>query len=146
MNVMSWYKLARFLHLKRIPLVPKFITYLIRLVFGAFIPHTADIGKGTIVGYGGIGIVVHSRAKIGKNCLVNSGVTIGGSSHGPGVATIGDKVYIGSGAKIIGDVNIGNSVVIGANAVVTKNIPDNCLVLGIPAKIAKTNIEISEYF
>lgn len=52
-----------------------------------------------------------------------------------GVATIGNSVYIGPGVKIVGRINIGNNVAIGANAVVTKDIPDNAVVAGVPAKI-----------
>ncbi len=48
---------------------------------------------------------------------------------------IGDNVYIGSGAKIIGSVNVGNNVAIGANAVLTKDVPDNAVVVGVPAKV-----------
>ena len=52
---------------------------------------------------------------------------------------IGDNVFIGAGAKILGPIKIGNGAVIGANAVVTKNVPDNCTVVGVPAKIIKKN-------
>lgn len=145
MNVYKWYKFAHTLHLKKIPIVPKLFTYLIRLLFGTYIPHTAEIGTGTKIGYGGIGIVIHGRAKIGKNCLINSGVTIGGTNHKYEVPSLGDNVLVGSGAKILGPVKIGNNVVIGANAVVTKDIPDNCLAAGMPATVIKTNINIKQY-
>lgn len=139
------YFIAKILSKFHIPLLPKIIQIFIRIFFGCYIPYRANIGKNTILGYGGIGIVIHDRCVIGENCVINSGVTIGGTSHKYEVPIIGNNVLIGSGAKIIGAVVIGNNVVIGANAVVTKDIPDNCLAVGIPAKIIKENINIKDY-
>ena len=89
-----------------------------------------------------IGIVIAEGAKLGQNCVIYQNVTIGGKTRvgKNGFPTIGDNVIIYAGACIIGDVKIGNNVQIGANAVVTKDIPDNCVVAGIPAKIIKKNI------
>ena len=80
---------------------------------------------------------MHPRAKIGKNCNISQGVTIGQSNRGKraGVPVIGDSVFIGPGAKIFGAITIGNNVAIGANAVVTSDVPDNAVVAGIPARI-----------
>jgi serine O-acetyltransferase len=79
-----------------------------------------------------IGVVINSAVRGGSNVYIESGVVIGdnrGSSP-----LLGDNVFIGAGAKIIGDVKIGNSTFIGANAVVLKDVSDNCTALGIPAK------------
>lgn len=82
-------------------------------------------------------IVINEATIIGKNCLIFQGVTIGlGTS---GIPYIGDNVILSSGAKIIGGVKIGNNVIIGANAVVTKDIPDNSIAVGIPAKVIAEN-------
>lgn len=94
----------------------------------------SEIDEGFQLGhFGGIYI----KAKIGKNCTIAQQVVVGyrGGFSGGGVPTLGDNVYVGSGAKIIGSVKIGNNVKIGANAVVTTDIPDNCTAVGIPAKI-----------
>jgi serine O-acetyltransferase len=80
-------------------------------------------------------IVIAHHTKLGRHTSMHQGVTIGGSGHGGQFPVIGDRVYFGAGAKIIGPVEIGNDVVIGANAVVTKNIPDKAVVGGIPAKV-----------
>lgn len=80
------------------------------------------------------GIIINGNAKIGNNCVIMQNVTIG-STRGKGVPTIGDNVLICSGAKIVGNVIVGNNVVIGANAVVIKDVPDNSVVAGVPAKI-----------
>ena len=77
-------------------------------------------------------IVVNGNAKVGKNCRIHSGVNIGRNNEAP---TIGDNVYIGPGAKIWGKITIGNNVAIGANAVVSKDVPDNVTVAGVPFKI-----------
>lgn len=139
------YLLARTLNKVHIPILPKIIQILIRLVFGCYIPYTAQIGKNTVLGYGGLGIVIHARCIIGENCVIGPNVTMGGTSHKYEVPKVGNNVLIGAGAKLIGPIEIGNNVVIGANAVVTKNISDNTLVTGIPAKIVKENINIKDY-
>lgn len=88
-----------------------------------------------IVHYGQI--IIHPEAKIGTNCRIHAGVNIG--HWKTGAPQIGNNVYIGPGAKIIGTVKIGNGVVIGANAVVCKDIPDNVTVGGVPAEIISKN-------
>ena len=74
---------------------------------------------------------------IGKNCNISHQVTLGASNCGQkkGVPTIGDNVFIGPGAKMFGNINIGNNVAIGANCVVTKDIPENGIVIGVPGEI-----------
>lgn len=145
MNIYKSYELARKLYLKKIPLMPKLIKIYLRIVYSTVIPYTSEIGEGTSMGYQGLGIVIHGRAKIGKRCNISQNVTIGGTSKKYEVPTIGDDVYIGSGAKIIGPITIGNNVVIGANSVVITDIPPNSLVVGVPGRIIKTNIDINQY-
>ncbi len=84
-----------------------------------------------------ISIVVHEEAVIGKNCSISHCVTIGQLHRGDrkGYPEIGDNVHIAPGAVIIGNIKIGNNVVIGANSVVDKDIPDNAVAAGIPAKV-----------
>ena len=90
-----------------------------------------------IAHYGGVYIL----ANIGQNCTIAQQVVIGykGAGQGPGTPTLGNNVYLGAGAKIIGKVVIGNSVRVGANAVVTKDVPDNATVVGVPARIVRIN-------
>ena len=75
--------------------------------------------------------------KIGNNCNVSQFLTIGTNTNNP--ATIGDNVYIGPNVCIVEGVHIGNNVTIGAGSVVTKNIPDNATVAGVPAKVLNYN-------
>ena len=79
------------------------------------------------------------NVKIGKNCTIQPGVVFGNKTEKPENSTIqvGDNCYFGLGVKILGSVQIGNNVTIGANAVITKDIPDNAIVAGIPAKIIR---------
>lgn len=77
-------------------------------------------------------IVINEAVRIGANCTMHVCVNIG-----RGGSVIGDNVYFGPGVKVIETVNIGNNVQIGANAVVNKDIPDNCVVVGVPAKPIK---------
>lgn len=85
--------------------------------------------------------VIINCARMGNNCVVNAGVLIGNKDGGIGnndlIATIGDNVNLCPGSKVIGKVNIGNNVIIAPNAVVVKDVPDNCIVAGVPAKIIK---------
>jgi len=109
------------------------------------VPASCVIGRGTKFGYGGIGLVIHSRVVIGKDCLIGQCVTIGGKSGWFEVLVLGNNVEVSAGAKILGPIIIGNNVIIGANAVVVKDVPDNCIVAGVPAKIIRENVNISEY-
>ena len=131
--------------LKKIPALPKLITYFIRLVFGCYLPYLIKLGENFKLGYGGIGVVIHERTIIGDDVHVDQNVTIGGTSKKYEVPTIGNSVYIGAGAVILGPVIIGNDVVIGANAVVVKDVPSGSLVVGVPAEIIKSNIKKSDY-
>lgn len=94
-------------------------------------------GKGLYVPHFRGGIYANCT-KMGENCIISSGCVLGtktGCVRGP---TIGNNVEIAIGAKVIGPVVIGNNVIIAPNSVVVKDVPDNCIVSGIPAKIIKT--------
>lgn len=93
--------------------------------------------------HGITGIFISSGAQIGLNCVIFHQVTIGSNtlknSKQYGAPRIGDNVYIGTGAKIIGNVYIGNNVRIGANAVVVTDIPDNATVVNQPSRVIIKN-------
>lgn len=98
-----------------------------------------NVGPGFRIMHLGALIRIKKNCRIGRNCTILPGVVIGNKhlSNDNSWVIIGDNCYIGLGAKIFGEVKIGNNVTIGANAVVTKNIPDNAVVGGIPARIIK---------
>lgn len=143
--VVLLYRIARWLYLRKVPLLPKLLTLAIRVIFGAVVPAQASLGRGIVLGYGGLGIVIHGRAVIGDDCHLNQHVTVGGTSKNPQVPVIGNNVFIGAGAKILGGVTIGDNVVVGANAVVVKDVASNTLVAGVPAKVLKTGIRKEDY-
>jgi serine O-acetyltransferase len=100
---------------------------------------TDDIGEGLFIQHG-FSTIIYAKS-IGKDCWINQQITIGQAyrNGGGGISTIGDNVAIYAGAKVLGNITIENNVKIGANAVVVKNVPDNCTVIGIPAYIIKRN-------
>lgn len=95
----------------------------------------AEIGPGFYIGH--FGNVLIGPTKIGKFCNVSQEVSIGFAGRGEnfGLPVVGDRVFIGAGAKILGKISIGNDVAIGANAVVTKDVPENAVVVGVPGRI-----------
>ncbi len=110
----------------------------------------AEFDSVPVFPHGLTGIFVSKGAKIGKNCVIFHQVTIGSNtlpdSSGQGSPTLGDNVYIGCGAKIIGGVHVGNNVRIGANCVVTRDIPDNAtVVLEKPRVIVRENIQDNRF-
>ncbi len=104
--------------------------------YGISISPATPIDSGFYIAHFG-GIVVNTDAVIGKNCNLNHVVTIAQTNRGErqGVPVIGDNVYIGPGAKIIGKVKVGNNAAIGANCVVTRDVPDNAVVVGVPGRV-----------
>lgn len=144
--VLALYSFSLALHDAGVPWLPRLINKLfVRLLFGCEIGLGARIGPGSILGYGGLGVVIHPRVRIGARVQVGPGVTIGGTTKKYGVPTIGDDAIISSGAKILGPIHVGSASVIGANAVVLKDIPDHCVAAGVPAVVIKCGIDIDDY-
>lgn len=142
LNAIFFYRISRWMYLHHIPVLPKLITLLIFLMYNSKVPYQAKIGKGSKLGYGGVGVIIHSKSVIGSHCMIGQHVTIGGgNSKFPGLPTIGDHVHISHGAIVFGGIIIGDNVTIGANAVVNKPVPDNAVVAGVPARILRIKSE-----
>lgn len=126
-NKSNIFFLYYFFRLKRLGFKLRFTIY----------PNT--IGPGFRIYHTGDFVHVKPNCTIGKNFTMQPGVVIGDKhlEDTNSFVTIGDNCYFGLGAKIFGQITIGNNVTIGANSVVVKNIPDNCVVGGIPAQIIK---------
>lgn len=137
MNAIKFYRVGNWCYKKRIPLIPILFKYLTFLIFNSVVPYTTEIGKESKFAYGGIGVVIHGRSKIGNRVIIGQNVTIGRALDPEGIPNIGNNVYISAGARIVGGIEVGNNVLIGANAVVTKNIPNNSIVAGVPAKVLR---------
>lgn len=116
-----FYRIGNWCYRNKIPLVPRFMTLMGRLVLGCHIDSKARIGRDVKLAYGGSGVVIHGSAVIGQNCLISPGVVIGGRS-GKAAAQLGDSVKVYSNAAILGDVKIGTGSIIGSNVVVTESV------------------------
>lgn len=136
-NAINKYRRANWLYRHGFKLLAKMYELRIYRAHNSFIPACCKIGKGTVFGYKGIGVVIHKRACIGENCIIAPQVTIGGRSGHVDVPVIGNGCEICTGAKVLGPITIGNNVVIGANAVMIQDAPDNTVWAGIPAKMIK---------
>lgn len=145
MNAIAFYRFERWLYLHHMTLFAKIVLGGVFLLYNSFIPYTCEIGNGTKFGYKGMGVVIHSRAKIGENCIISQQVTIGGRSKIQDVPVIGNNVYIGAGAKVLGNVVIGDECVIGANAVVIHDVETGSVVAGVPARVIRTGIKMKDY-
>lgn len=128
------YYISHWLWKHHVPVAPRCIMLLIRIIYQSFIPYKAQIGPGIYFGHK-MGIVINESARIGSRVRIMHAVTIAG-----GPATIEDDVHIGAGAKIIGRVRIGKGAKIGANAVVLKDVPPFVTAAGVPAKIVRRHI------
>ncbi len=132
----------RFIHLLwnlRIPFFPRLLSQISRFLTGLEIHPGATIGKGFFVDHGA-GVVIGETAEIGDNCVLFHNVTLGGTGKHQGKRhpTLGNNVFVGTGATLLGPISIGDNTNVGANAfVVMRDCPPNCTVVGTPAKIIK---------
>ena len=112
------------------------ISQLTRFLTGIEIHPGARIGRRFFIDHG-MGVVIGETTEIGDDVMIYHGVTLGGKSltRGKRHPTVGDRVTIGAGAKVIGPVSIGDDSAIGANAVVTQDVPPNAIATGIPAAV-----------
>ena len=128
--VMKFYRIERYLYIHNMKMCAIFIWRLIYILFNCSIPPTTVLEKDVNIAHG-IGIVIHQNSIIGEGTYIYQNVTIG-SGNGP---KIGKNCLLGAGCCILGDINLGDNVKVGANAVVIKDVPENCTVVGVPARI-----------
>ena len=137
-----FHKIANFFAIAKFHLVARIISQFSRFLTGIEIHPKANIGKNLFIDHG-MGVVIGETSEIGDNVTIYHMATLGGIS--PSVnsneqrnikrhPTLKDNVVVGSGAQILGPVTVGKNAKIGANAVVTKDVPDNAVMVGIPAK------------
>lgn len=110
-----------------------------QIKYGFQISAKTEIDGGLYLGHWGA-IVINPKAKIGRNCNIAQGVTIGQTNRGvkKGVPVIGDEVWIGANAVIVGGITIGSNVLIAPNAYVNRSVPDNSIVIGNPMTISSS--------
>lgn len=138
MDALSLWGLGRRLARCHVPLAPRIVRKLGLVLYSAYLPDEAEIGEHTVLGYGGIGVFIHPRARIGRYCLISHFVSMGGMGGKEGAPVLGDYVRVGVGARILGPVRIGDFAVVGANSVVVRDVPAGAVVFGIPARVVRT--------
>jgi serine O-acetyltransferase len=120
--------------------VYKALKLLSQILTGIDLPCETTVGRRFCIEHFG-GIVISGDAVFGDDCVVRNGVTVGLRRTGVrGAPSFGDRVDIGSGAKVLGDIHIGNDVSIGANAVVLCDVPSNSIAVGVPARLKRRQV------
>lgn len=130
---------AHFFYKKKLFFLARLISQLARFLTGIEIHPGATLGAGILIDHG-MGVIIGETAVIGDRITIYHGTTLGGTGNEKGVKrhpTVGSNVIIGSGAKVLGNINIGSNSKIGANAVVLHDVPEGATVVGIPAKVVK---------
>lgn len=135
-KAIAFHRLAHDLYKARLYIFARIISEISRWLTGIEIHPGAKIGKRLVIDHG-MGVVIGETTEIGDDCLIFHGVTLGGKSFSDVKRhpTIGNKVIIGAGAKILGNITIGDNSIVGANSVVTKDVPSGVVVTGIPAQL-----------
>ena len=137
------YRFAHRLYKWHIPLIPRIISYITRIITGIEIHPAAKIGRRFFIDHGE-GVVIGATTEIGarrrKHRERRQGyaqVTLGGTGkeHGKRHPTLGNGVIVGAGAKVLGNINLGNYVRVGAGSVVVEDVPDYSTVVGVPGRI-----------
>lgn len=133
-KAMGFHRIAHPLYQAKLYILARLVSEIGRLLTGIEIHPGAKIGKRVVIDHG-MGIVIGETAEVGDDCLIFHGVTLGGKNFEDKKRhpTVGNKVIIGAGAKILGNIKIGDNSVIGANSVVAKDVPTGVIVTGIPA-------------
>lgn len=130
------YRFAHRLYKWNIPLVPRVISYLTRIITGIEIHPRAEIGRRFFIDHGE-GVVIGETTIIGDDVLIYQQVTLGGTGKESGKRhpTLGNNVIVGAGAKVLGNITIGDNVRIGAGSVVVEDVPEHSTVVGIPGRV-----------
>jgi len=136
------HRMAHRLYLAGVPLLPRVISQWGRFFTGIEIHPGARIGHRFFIDHG-MGVVIGETAEIGDDVLLYQGVTLGGTGNEKGKRhpTLGNRVVVGAGAKVLGGIRIGDDVKIGAGTVVVRPVPDNSTVVGIPGRSVRTRGE-----
>ena len=138
-KALIYYKISHYFYKKKRYLIARYISERAKRKTGIEIHPGATIGKGLFIDHG-TGVVIGETAIIGDNVTMFHGVTLGGTGKEKGKRhpTIGNNVFIGCGAKILGNITIGDNAKIGANAVILKDVEKNTTVVGVPGVVKKT--------
>lgn len=134
------HRLAHRIYRAGVPLVPRLISQASRFFTGIEIHPGARIGRRFFIDHG-MGVVIGETTEIGDDVLLYQGVTLGGTGKEKGKRhpTIGNRVVIGTGAKVLGNISVGEGVRVGAGSVVIRPVPANSTVVGIPGRVVRSH-------
>jgi len=136
------HRLAHRLYNWRVPILPRFVSQVSRFFTQIEIHPGATIGRRFFIDHGS-GVVIGETTIIGDDVLLYQGVTLGGTGgeRGKRHPTLGNRVVVGTGAKVLGNILIGDNVKVGAGSVVVHNVPDNSTVVGVPGRVVRVRPE-----
>lgn len=137
-HALFWFRIAHFFYKIKLKLIGEAIMFFVKMATGIDIHPGAKIGKRLFIDHGH-GVVIGETSIIGDDCTIYQGATLGGTGKEKGKRhpTLGNRVLIGAGAKVLGNIYIGDDCLVGANAVVLESIDNKNTVVGVKGKIVE---------
>jgi serine O-acetyltransferase len=144
LHAVLFHKISSRLYKWRLYTFARVVSHFARILTGIEIHPGAKIGKRLFIDHG-FGVVIGETAEIGDDVLLYQGVTLGGTGEERGKRhpTVGDRVVVGTGASVLGNISLGDDSRVGAGAVVVHSVPAGATVVGIPGKVVRTRGQIS---
>jgi serine O-acetyltransferase len=135
LHALWFHRLSHYLWKREVPVLPRLVSQVGRLLTGIEIHPGATLGEGVFFDHGS-GVVIGETAEVGDNVTIYQGVTLGGTGKETGKRhpTVGDNVVIGAGSLLLGSIKVGDNVKVGAGSVVVQNVPANSTVVGNPGR------------
>jgi len=142
LHAVLFHRVAHWFYGHRRYVVARCISQMARFLTSIEIHPGAKIGERLFIDHG-LGVVIGETAQVGDDVLLYQGVTLGGTGNERGKRhpTLGNRVVVGTGAAVLGNIRLGDDVKVGAGSVVVHSVPDGCTVVGIPAKVVRTRGE-----
>lgn len=141
LHALALHRLAHWLYQRELPLLPRLLSHLSRLLTGIEIHPGAQLAPGIFIDHG-LGVVIGETAIVGSGTAIYQGVTLGGTGKETGKRhpTVGSQVVLGAGAKVLGNIEVGDYARIGAGSVVLRSVPADCTAVGVPSRnLCRTN-------
>lgn len=143
LHAVLFHRIAHWFYKRRRWVMARWISHVSRFLTGIEIHPGAKIGERLFIDHG-LGVVIGETAEIGDDVLLYQGVTLGGTGNqcGKRHPTLGNRVVVGTGAAILGDIRLGDGVRVGAGSVVVHSVPEGATVVGIPGRVVKGRTEM----
>jgi serine O-acetyltransferase len=144
-HAMMAYRMNNTLWKWKLRWLARFFSAIARMITGIEIHPGATIGRRFFIDHG-MGVVIGETTTIGDDCTLYHGVTLGGTSWDKGKRhpSLGNDVVVGAGAKVLGPISLGDGVRVGSNAVVVKDVPASCTVVGIPGRVISNKKKVDQ--